>query len=76
MRKVRGGSNITRIAVCKDCKGDGVIIIPGIHLGHGNYDDDTEETCETCEGTGMVKIKKQVFTTITIMPHKVKQLEV
>lgn len=76
MKKIRGGSIKSRIEICEDCKGEGVIIIPGIYLGHGNYDDDTKETCETCEGFGMVKVKREVFTTITLHPYKTLQSEV
>lgn len=76
MKKIRGGSSKTRIAICEDCKGKGIIITPGTHIGHGNYKEDTKETCETCEGSGMVKERREVFTIITFYPHKAIHSEV
>lgn len=76
MKKVRKGYSKVIKAICEDCNGEGTITIPGAHLGHNRYDDDTVETCETCEGTGMVKVKKQVFTSLTIESYQPKQLEV
>jgi len=35
-----------------------------------------KETCKTCEGSGMVKVRKQVFTSVTIKPFKAIQIEV
>lgn len=76
MKKIRKGYSNTITAICEDCKGEGILTIPGTYLGHGNYDDDTKETCETCNGEGMVKVRKEVFTTITITPHKTNQLQI
>jgi DnaJ-class molecular chaperone len=55
----------TKPAVCTDCNGEGHIVIKGEHLGHGRYANDTTETCETCEGSGMVSVEKKTTVTIT-----------
>ena len=73
MKKSRKGYSKVITAICEDCKGEGTITIPGVYLGHGNYEADTVETCETCQGTGMVKVRKEVFTTITITSHQPKE---
>lgn len=56
------------VAVCRDCAGEGSIVIPGEHLGHGRYSDEVVETCETCKGSGLVAVEK--ITTVIICPHK------
>ena len=55
----------TTLAVCTDCNGEGNIVIKGEHLGHGRYAEDTTESCETCEGSGMVLVEKKTVVTIT-----------
>ncbi len=56
-----GGHSTAITAICEDCKGEGI-------LNHN--------TCKTCEGTGMVKVRREVFTTVTIQSYKPIQLEV
>lgn len=60
MKRIMGGHSTAITAICEDCKGEGI-------LNHN--------TCKTCEGTGMVKVRREVFTSITIKPHIPKQLE-
>lgn len=64
----RKGYITNTTAVCLDCNGEGTIIINGAHIGHGRYEPDTKETCETCEGSGLVTVTKN--TVITITPKK------
>lgn len=45
----RFGRITTRTVACSDCNGEGIITIPGAHIGHGRYEKDTEETCNTCK---------------------------
>ncbi len=52
-------------AVCADCDGEGVIIVPGVNLGHGRYGEDKSEICDTCEGSGLVTVGKTTVVTIT-----------
>ena len=52
--------------LCDNCKGEGHIIIPGEHLGHGRYDDDKQETCRVCEGSGLVTVTRN--TVVTVVP--------
>jgi len=52
-------------AVCTNCNGEGHIVIPGQHLGHGRYDEDKEETCSICQGSGLVNVNKKTVVTIT-----------
>ncbi len=61
----RRGYTTSIIAVCRDCKGEGEIIIPGAHIGHGRYTEDKTETCETCKGSGLVTVTKTIVITIT-----------
>lgn len=55
----------TATAVCTDCIGEGHMVIKGEHLGHGKYANDKTETCDTCEGSGMVSVEKSTVVTIT-----------
>ncbi len=55
-----GGYSNTITAVCRDCNGEGRITIPGQHIGHGRYEEDTYETCSTCKGHGLVEVTKTV----------------
>ena len=57
-------------AVCKECEGEGSIIIPGEHLGHGHYSDPKFETCDTCKGSGLVTVEK--VTVVSITPKQPK----
>lgn len=62
------GNTTRNAAICRDCEGTGVIIIPGENLGHGNYAEETRKTCATCEGSGMVMVTRTVHVTITPKP--------
>lgn len=63
MKKKTYSTNVT--AVCANCNGEGKISIPGLHLGHGRYEDDTIEQCSVCEGSGLVNVSKNTVVTIT-----------
>jgi len=57
------------VSVCKECAGEGSVINPGEHIGHGRYKDTTLETCPVCKGSGLVTVEK--ITTVTITPKQV-----
>lgn len=62
------GSTTHTPALCRDCEGTGFLVIPGDHIGHGRYNDNTREICNTCEGSGMVTVTRTVHVTITPKP--------
>jgi DnaJ-class molecular chaperone len=56
------------VSVCKECAGEGSVVIAGEHLGHGRYSESKLETCGVCKGSGLVTVEK--ITTVTITPKK------
>ncbi len=44
----------TQNVICDKCNGEGTIIIPGDHLGHGRYSDHRIVTCPQCKGSGIM----------------------
>lgn len=58
-------------AVCANCNGEGSIEIPGEHLGHGRFGEPQAETCEVCEGSGLVTVDKT--TVVSISPKNPRQ---
>lgn len=57
--------NIKRTELCRNCYGEGFVVKPGEHLGHGRYSDPKEDVCTLCNGTGIVVIQKEIHVTIT-----------
>jgi len=56
--------------ICKNCKGEGEIITPGIHIGHGKFSEPEVNLCNVCNGSGMVSIHKEI--NVFIKPKQPK----
>ena len=51
--------------VCRRCKGEGIIMIPGDHVGNGRFSEPVEEVCNLCNGSGLVEIAKEINVNIS-----------
>lgn len=57
----------TAVQICGECQGEGSKLTAVVVYRHGSTDDQDRTRCATCDGTGRVKITKDI--TLTIAPH-------
>ena len=66
METTKAGKISNHIAMCRKCRGEGKIIIPGAKIMHNLYEKDEETICDLCKGSGLVHVKTEHIVKVTV----------